>query len=193
MSHRVTSRIRHATGPIRAGGRIYGEGMSSLLKDAFDHHSWATLNVLDACAALPPAILEVAVTGTYGTIEATLRHAIESDSYYLDDFYGGWLARQHPSETLSELRELAVAQSQAWSALLEGDLDADEVIHEVDPEDGYQRDATVGLRLAQALHHGNDHRSQICTTMSAHGFTPPPVSVWEYGFFSGRASEILPR
>ena len=166
--------------------------MTSLLRDAFDHHSWATLNIIDACAALPPAMLDVAVSGTYGTIGATLRHAIESDSYYLGDFFGGWQARQHPTGTLGELRELAVAQAQAWSALLDGDLDADEVIHEEDPDDGYQRDATVGLRLAQALHHGNDHRSQICTTLSAHGFTPPPISVWEYGFECGRASEVLP-
>ena len=166
--------------------------MSSLVRDAFEHHAWATLNVIDACAALPPEILEVNVLGTYGSIEATLRHLVESDSYYLDDFFGGWLARQHPTETLRDLRELAVAQAQAWSALLDGELDGDEVIHEVDPDDGYQRDATVGIRLAQALHHGNDHRSQICTTLSAHGFTPPPVSVWEYGFASGRASEVLP-
>ena len=166
--------------------------MGSILRDAFEHHAWATLNVIDACAALPPAILEVNVLGTYGSLEATLRHLIESDSYYLDDFFGGWRARQHPTGTLRELRELAVAQAQAWSALLDGELDGDEVIHEVDPDDGYQRDATVGIRLAQALHHGNDHRSQICTTLSAHGFTPPPVSVWEYGFASGRASEILP-
>jgi len=166
--------------------------MGTILRDAFEHHAWATLNVIDACAELPPAILEVNVLGTYGSIEATLRHLVESDSYYLDDFFGGWLARQHPTGTLRELRELAVAQAQAWSALLDGELDGDLVIHEVDPDDGYQRDATVGIRLAQALHHGNDHRSQICTTLSAHGFTPPPVSVWEYGFASGRASEVLP-
>ncbi len=164
--------------------------MTSLLHDAFEHHSWATLNVIDACASLPEATLGATVTGTYGTIEETLRHLVEADSRYLDDFIEGWAERVRPATTLAELRELAVIQAQAWSALLETDLDGDEVIHELDPSEGYGRDATVGLRLAQALHHGTDHRSQICTTLSAHGFTPPPVSVWEYGLDVGRASEF---
>ncbi len=166
--------------------------MRSLLYDAFEHHSWATLNVIDAGRALPEPLLHVTVLGTYGTIDETLHHLVESDSYYLDDFLGGWLARQRPTSSLVDLRELAVMQAQAWAALLEGDLDVDEVIHEVDPDTGYERDATVGLRLAQALHHGSDHRSQICTTLSAHGVTPPPVSVWDWGFALGRAREVLP-
>ncbi|MCY7419541.1 MAG: hypothetical protein LH650_13840, partial [Chloroflexi bacterium] len=46
----------------------------ALLRDAFGHHVWATLTLLDACARLTPEQLATTVPGTYGRILATLRH-----------------------------------------------------------------------------------------------------------------------
>jgi len=168
--------------------------MSSLLKDAFDHHSWATLNVLDACAALPPAILEVAVMGDlrHDRGNASPRHRVR---LVLSRRLLWRVARA--SAPLRDTERVARARCGPVSGVVGTARRRTSTLTRSStkstPDDGYRRDATVGLRLAQALHHGNDHRSQICTTMSAHGFTPPPVSVWEYGFFSGRASETLPR
>lgn len=34
--------------------------------------------------------------------------------------------------------------------------------------------------LAQIIHHTTEHRSQIRTTMSAHGIEPPEISVWDW-------------
>jgi hypothetical protein len=39
-----------------------------LLDDAFNHHVWATIRLIDACAELDPARLEPSVPGTYGSI-----------------------------------------------------------------------------------------------------------------------------
>ena len=40
----------------------------SLLPDAFGHHVWASLRLLDACLPLTPEQLSTPVPGTYGSI-----------------------------------------------------------------------------------------------------------------------------
>jgi uncharacterized damage-inducible protein DinB len=50
----------------------------------------------------------------------------------------------------------------------------------------------MGIRLAQALHHGTDHRSQICTTLTTLGVEPPSIDVWDFGARDGRVIEIPP-
>jgi uncharacterized damage-inducible protein DinB len=36
------------------------------------------------------------------------------------------------------------------------------------------------VRLAQVVHHGTDHRSQIATALTTLGVTPPEMDVWEW-------------
>jgi uncharacterized damage-inducible protein DinB len=43
------------------------------------------------------------------------------------------------------------------------------------------RSLIAGDRLAHALHHGTDHRSQICTALTSLGVKPPGIDVWESG------------
>ena len=69
--------------------------------------------------------------------------------------------------------------------------DPDLVVKDVD-EAGYERTASVGLRLAQALHHGTDHRSQICTALTTLGIEPPEIDVWAFGGETGRVVEVGP-
>ena len=56
---------------------------SSSLDDAFAHHVWATLRLMDTCLALGPEQLETAVPGTYGSILDTQRHLVGADASYL--------------------------------------------------------------------------------------------------------------
>ncbi len=42
------------------------------------------------------------------------------------------------------------------------------------------------FRLAQVIHHGTDHRSQVCTILSTLGIEPPEIDVWAYGEATGR-------
>jgi uncharacterized damage-inducible protein DinB len=44
----------------------------------------------------------------------------------------------------------------------------------------------AGVFLAQALHHANEHRAQVCTILSAGGYEPPDVSAWGYALATGR-------
>jgi uncharacterized damage-inducible protein DinB len=164
----------------------------SLLSDAFAHHAWATLRVLDACDALSAEQLETDAPGTYGPIIVTLRHLIGADSWYLhrlsDERYP---TIEEEGMDLAELRAAMEHNAAAWPEILAADPDPDEFL-EVRRDDGSAYRATRGIRLAQVIHHGTDHRSQICTALTSLGIEPPEIGVWEYGDAVGRAAEIPP-
>jgi len=67
----------------------------------------------------------------------------------------------------------------AWQKLITSpDVERDVVRHR---DDGSESHAPLGIRLAQVIHHGTDHRSQICTGLTSLGFAPPDIDVWDYG------------
>jgi uncharacterized damage-inducible protein DinB len=158
----------------------------SLLDDAFAHHVWATLRVIDACTELSPEQLQTAVPGTYGSILDTVRHLVGGDASYLFVLTDGRTPEIEEDEMdVRTLRSVMVANGEAWSALLgqEPDPDADVVRHR---DDGTDSHAPMGIRLAQAIHHGTDHRSQICTALTSLGIEPPEIDVWGFGTEDGR-------
>ena len=164
-----------------------------MLEDAFGHHVWATLRLIDTCLTLSPSELERAVPGTYGTILDTQRHVVGSDSWYLFDITGDRARRiEADLMDLPELRTAMEHDGEAWSALLATNPDPDAIVKDVDEDDGYQRDAPIGIRLAQALHHGTDHRSQICTALTTLGVEPPAIDVYSFGLDTRRVVEKLP-
>jgi uncharacterized damage-inducible protein DinB len=165
----------------------------SLMDDAFAHHVWATTRLIHACRPLAPDQLEVPVPGTYGPIIGTFRHLVGADSWYLFDITGDPARRVEAEQMdLGELRAVMGADGSAWAAYLDTTPDPNALLTEVDEDDGYERDAMVGVRLAQALHHGTDHRSQICTALTSLGMEPPSIDAWDYGVDTGRVIERLP-
>jgi uncharacterized damage-inducible protein DinB len=164
-----------------------------LMEDAFAHHVWATLRLVDACTGLDPEQLETAVPGTYGSILDTLRHCIGSDAWDLFVATGDRASVIDEDDMdLSELRAAMESHGPAWSRLLAQDLDPDAVLDEVDEDDGYERHIAMSIQLAQALHHGTDHRSQICTALTALAVEPPAIDVLHFGIQEGRVAEISP-
>lgn len=163
-----------------------------MLEDAFGHHVWATLLLIDACSALRPEQLETAVPGTYGSILDTQRHLVGADASYLFVMSGGrgpQIDEDHMD--LVELRATMEGHGAAWASLLGEDLDPDAVLvrHR---DDGSETHAPIGIRLAQILHHGTDHRSQICTALTTLGVEPPFIDVWDFGLLDGRVIEVPP-
>jgi uncharacterized damage-inducible protein DinB len=80
-----------------------------------------------------------------------------------------------------------VANGPEWAAIAATDLDADrDVVRNRD--DGTVSHAPLGIRLAQVLHHGTDHRSQVCTALTSLGVEPPAIDVWDYAEKDGRLS-----
>ena len=164
----------------------------TLLDDAFDHHVWATLKVLDTCDALSPEQLATAAVGTYGSILDTIRHLVGADAFYL--FV---MTREHipnideEQMDLAELRAVMERNGKAWSQLLSDGVDPSEVLVRT-WDDGHQTKAPYGIRLAQVLHHGTDHRSQICTALTTLGIEPPLIDVWDFGEQTGSVDVIMP-
>jgi uncharacterized damage-inducible protein DinB len=162
------------------------------MDDAFAHHVWATLQLIDACLVLGPEQLETTVPGTYGSILETMRHTVGADASYLFVISGGRtpvIDEDHMG--LEELRAAMEGHGAAWSAILADDPDPDAVLvrHR---DDGSETHAPISIRLAQALHHGTDHRSQICTALTTLGVEPPFIDVWDFGLLDGRVVEIPP-
>jgi len=159
---------------------------TAVLADAFGHHVWATLRVFDACLALDPAQLETNVPGTYGSIIETLRHTVGADCGYLLALTEGRVGEIEEAQMdLPALRAQMAANGPEWAAVVAGDPDPDrDVVRHRD--DGTDSHAPLGIRLAQALHHGTDHRSQISTALTALGVTPPEIDVWDFAATDGR-------
>lgn len=164
----------------------------SLLEDAVAHHVWATLRLVDVCLALSQEQLETAVLGTYGSILETVRHLVGADSSYLFAMTGGrtpLIDEDHMG--LPELRAAMEDHGAAWSSLVAQDLDPEAVVVRR-RDDGSETHAPMGIRLAQALHHGTDHRSQICTVLTTLGVEPPAIDAWDFGEQDRRVVEVPP-
>lgn len=164
----------------------------SLMADAFAHHVWATLQVMDACSTLTPEQQATSVPGTYGSILDTMRHIVGADSSYLFVTTGGRVSLiDEDHMDLQELRATMEGYGPAWTDLLGQELDPDTVLvrHR---DDGSETHAPFGIRLAQAVHHGTDHRSQICTALTTLGVEPPAIDVWDFGVQARRVTEFPP-
>ncbi|MGH2358272.1 MAG: DinB family protein [Candidatus Limnocylindria bacterium] len=156
------------------------------LDDAFDHHVWATLRLLDMCLDLSPEQLAATAPGTYGSILDTIRHLVGADAAYLYVLTGGRVAQIDEEEMdVPELRSAMADFGPAWSELLAGEPDPEQVVVRK-RDDGSESRAPMSVRLAQALHHGTDHRSQVCTVLTTLGIEPPEIDVWAYAHADGR-------
>jgi uncharacterized damage-inducible protein DinB len=166
---------------------------TSLLEAAFAHHVWATSRVIDACLDLSVEGLETSVLGTRGPMLETLRHIVFSDAFDLFVLTGDRafdIDDEHM--TLAEARVVMERNGSGWAEYISRSLDPDEIVHEVDKTDGFQRWAPVGFRLAGVLNHGTDHRSQVCTALTSLGVEPPKIDVFDFGLAAGRIVEKMP-
>lgn len=148
----------------------------------FAHHLWATDTLIGHLERLPRDRLDGTVPGTYGSILETLTHLVDADDRYL-------LRLRDPSSPPYEDRGATSLET------LRNDLRDhvgrwEEALHQL--ERGELRAATLGrqdypdvhdaerLLLLQAIHHGDDHRTQICSTLGALGEEVPDLDGWAY-------------
>lgn len=147
----------------------------------YRHHRWSNLTLINFLATLNEDQLQLSVPGTYGNSIDTIRHIISSDADYVriipdtpkvpqiaqDGPFGGW----------QELRHIAETADTALIAYVDGLI---EDLFFIDIDDGESFELTRSMLLTQIIHHATEHRSQIRTTLSSHGITPPEISTWAW-------------
>lgn len=151
------------------------------LREMFLHHAWATGTLFDVCAALPAAELQQTVAGTYGTVIATLVHLVAADQRYLEVMTGRPASapiRERTEPLLATLSAAFEAQSATWQTLVDAASTLDVTI----PARGPRPPAphAEDLLFVQAINHGNDHRTHICTILGARGVKVPDLDGWSY-------------
>ncbi|HYX11790.1 MAG TPA: DinB family protein [Candidatus Acidoferrum sp.] len=155
---------------------------SDVLRSMFGHHVWATTRLIDALAQLDPVHLDARIEGTYGSTMQTLTHLVDADERYLRRLATPTLASSEGAETrpLADLRTEMREHGGRWAGMLDalerGALHA-AVIRKSDYPD---TDPAESMLLLQAIHHGNDHRTQVCSTLGASGLDVPDLDGWEY-------------
>jgi uncharacterized damage-inducible protein DinB len=159
-----------------------------VLLEAFRHNAWATKQLLAFCRGLSAEQLTTPASGTYGGILATFNHLILSEAGYIRAPAGSrpaWAVNNEESRDLDELVSRVEETAQIWEQSLSEPVDAERVLL----VDNGAYEVREGVILAQALYHGNAHREQICTILTALGLEPPDIQAWEHAWATGRTWE----
>jgi hypothetical protein len=164
--------------------------MGPVLIEAFRYNKWANLHLLDVSAKLSDEHLLLTSPGTYGTIAATWMHLLSAEQRYLRRFG----ASEPQLSESDEFPGIAALKKQAFRTgdeLIEaaGRITPDDVI--VAKYGGEPLRLHLGVVIIQALHHGNDHRTHICTILGHHGIPYGDMDVWAYGDASGAMVPIV--
>jgi uncharacterized damage-inducible protein DinB len=151
------------------------------LAEAFQHHFWATETLIRHLRSLPEAALAASAEGVYGEVLATLSHMLSADGRYLSYLEGPVPPPRtgpDPIRSLDELADQLRDQAVRWRIVLSrlGEIDLTFPARHGRPELPH----ATNLVIVQALHHGNDHRTQICTVLSVNGYATPDLDVWSY-------------
>lgn len=163
--------------------------MNDGLIDAFRHNAWATDLVLTTCQGLTDDQLDATVAGTFGSIIETLRHIVSSEASYYRRLSGDepeWLTEALETADVATLAEHATDLAGRWQRFLATPFDAERT-YIVQWEGDEYRDVPAGVVLVQALHHAGEHRTQVCTTLTAIGMPPLELGVWEFAADTDRA------
>jgi uncharacterized damage-inducible protein DinB len=149
------------------------------------HKTWATLCLIEYCQMLDEDQLALTIPGTYGTILDTLRHFVAADEDYYTVLTGEqrmewFLAETWEGVSLDDFVVSTRRRGPGWEAVAE---DADIQRRPAVFPDGIGWPGAV--LNAQALHHADDHRTQICSILGAHGLEVPRLDIWAYARSAG--------
>jgi uncharacterized damage-inducible protein DinB len=162
--------------------------MNETLLDAFRHNSWANKELLAACRSLSAESLTLPAAASFGSIIATFNHIVNSDAGYVRRFSSSvpeWWVKRENSADLDQLHARMEETVRLWEEVLAAPINAEQVL--ILDEGAYEVHA--GVIIAQALHHGNSHREQICAILTGLGVEPPDIQAWAYADATGRGRE----
>jgi len=169
-----------STGPTPPDGVAAGAWADVLLSRFIDHSGWATHALLDHCLGLGDEVLAATTGGTYGTLHQTLTHLVDADAGYVSWLTGAEDVLLEGAAEPDVLRQYAQRAREGWRAYLESAPD-----HERVAAAGGDRRAPAWVLVLQAVHHANEHRTQACSILGAHGLSHPDLDGWGYGTAEG--------
>ena len=155
---------------------------SDVIRAMFAHHLWATRALVDRLESLSGAELDTAIPGTYGGMLVTLTHLVDADGRYLQRLEDPTPPpyEERDGAPLAELRRDLDEHERRWGDALNR-LEAGTLHARIAGRDDYpDTDDAEVLLLLQAIHHGNDHRTQICSTLGALALEVPDLDGWEF-------------
>lgn len=156
--------------------------MPSILVRMFEHNRWANLRLVEACASVPPSLLEASAEGTYGRAADTLVHLLAAEERYVERLGGGVptpsLRESEGSPGFDLLRDRA-ARSGAALVEIAGSIADDAVLRFL--WHGEERAVAAATVLVQAINHATEHRVQVATILTQGGVQPPDMSGWLFG------------
>jgi uncharacterized damage-inducible protein DinB len=154
--------------------------MNEVFLDLYKHHLWANQRLLEVCESLSDEALNAGAQGTYGSIRDTLVHLLAAEGRYLAGMTGHGEAPDalkegdHPG--IAALKERARAQGETLLDLAENAQSNDTI----KVERGQTYEIPLSIFFAQAINHGTDHRSHVCTILTQQGIEAPNLDVWNY-------------
>ncbi len=167
--------------------------MNDGLIDGFRYNTWATREIIAVCKGLTKEQLDATETGAYGSTLGTLRHYIASEAGYQARLMGDEPSWDHLAGDEPDLATLAARVDELdarWERFLATPFDAERTFL-ITWHDGIPRDVPAGVILMQALQHAIEHRSQICTILTAIGVETPDygsnMGLWDYAEVTNRA------
>jgi uncharacterized damage-inducible protein DinB len=164
--------------------------MEPLLVEAFRYNKWANLHLVDVCSGFSDEQLQMTSPGTYGTLAATFFHLLAAEQRYIKRLGGGEPQINERDDKFPGMKELREHAVRSGDQLIE-------IAPRITPDDAHESrysDRRFMLHswvvLIQALHHGNDHRTHICTILGHNGLTYGDMDVWAYGEVTGGMTPI---
>jgi uncharacterized damage-inducible protein DinB len=151
--------------------------MSDFLVQALRYNRWANLQLLDVCSKLSDEQLLLSSPGTYGTIASTWQHLLAAEQRYLRRLIGyePQISESDPFPGIATLKEHAAASGDRLIGAAGKAAPDGTSAHR---DGGAVRHWVV---MAQAIHHGNDHRTHICTILGQNDISYGDLDVWAFG------------
>ncbi len=156
------------------------------LVEAFRYNKWANLHLLAVCADLSSEQLELSVPGTYGSIAKTFHHMLGAEQRYIRRLTGiePRISEKEGFPGIAALTSEAGASGDRLIELASAVEPSEQIASEL--RTPYAK-LPAGIVLVQALHHGNDHRTHICTILGSHAIEAGDMDVWAYGLATGES------
>ena len=152
----------------------------AVLIEFIHYNNWANQALLRACEGLTPEQLSAGAPGTYGPLNRTLEHLVDSEAFYYRLLTGEPLTPPFEWEDGPGVADIRAYDEQVGQALLRaaGQVSPDAVVHQ-----RWQGGETSYKALAlfiQIVNHGIEHRTNVTTILAALGLPAPEVDGWSY-------------